>query len=239
MERILLFKRFVGMLGVLFFMPIIVSAQIHYEKTASTSPSSIDSGKTSYDNLPPAPQKKLAIHCKPTVLPSGQGDVVFLGFELSLITPCPTDAGIIKARGTVVGGGSRSGEKTTINLGFRSKGNITLLGEKTYTFSFSNQPVVRDIDLQVIGPGMGSLDARAHEVIDGKDSGGGADSIFFLLANDGEFIVNRSSFFELERAKLTNDLQSGIINKSKYDQEFQKMLDGKHTYVCSHITCDL
>ena len=204
------------------------------ELTNNTPPPSVED-KIPKNTPPPIAQKKLTIHCKPAVLPNSQGDVVFLGFELSLVTPCPTDEGVIKARATV--SGPLGSDQRTINLSFLQQGNVAQVGEKVYSFEFSNQPVARNVDLQITGHGMVSLDARANVVVDGKDIGGGADSIFFLLASDGEFIVSRSSYFELERTKLANDLQARLIDKTKYDQEMQKMLEGKHTYICSQITC--
>ena len=195
--------------------------------------------ETSKDNSPSTIQKKMTIHCKPTVLPPRQRDVQSpLVLALSLVTPCPTDDGAIKARTTVslVSNVGESGLKA-IKVTLTPKGNINLVGANTYNINniVSSQPTIRDVELQIVGPGMGSLNAQAQGV--GNDEYGSADIIFFLLAKDGDFIVSQSSFFELERAKLTSDLQSGIINKTKYDQEVNKMLEGKHTYVCSQIPC--
>ena len=131
---------------------------------------------------------------------------------------------------------SRDGKVgSDVEVTFTPEGNVNMVSPKTYTINdlVSNRPTTKNVELRITGPGMGSLKVHGDEI----GFWGSSNSIFFLLAQDGDFIVNRSSYFYLETEKLTHDLQSGLITKSKYDEESRKMLEGKHTYVCSQIIC--
>ncbi len=210
----------------------------------NTPPPSVE-GKTPKDNPPPIAQKKITIHCNPEKkLPpsSGSGNVQSpLSVSLILLSPCPladsTMDGQIKT--SLYNNSTYPLDVKTISVILSAEGNIAITSPKTYSID-DFILTTKDIKLLVTGPGMGSLNVHADGIQNNGNKNeilGSSDSAFFLLASDGEFIVSRSSYFELERVKLTNDLQAGLIDKSKYDAEFRKMLEGKHTYVCSQITC--
>jgi len=209
----------------------------------NTPPPSAGS-KTPKGNPPPATQKKLTIHCNSgKTLPASSGGNVQspLSVSLSLASPCPLTDGTIdgKISTSLYVNSAYPIDVKTISVVLSAEGNITITSPKTYSIN-NFALTTKDIKLLITGPGMGTLTVRASGIQNNgrrNEGVGSRDDIFFLLADDGDFIVSRSSYFELERAKLTNDLESGVINKLRYDQETQKMLEGKHTYICSQITC--
>ncbi len=158
-------------------------------------------------------------------------------YTATMTQSCSLGNGIMNVRITI---GSRDPNIKTAEAILTPEGNVGVQGSKTYTGDFATDIMIKDIQLNITGPGMGSLRVLVNSIDNnGKkiEMRGGADSIFFLLTQDGDVLVNQSGYFELERAKLTDDLQTGRINKSKYDEEWNKMTGFGHTYVCAQIKC--
>ena len=154
----------------------------------------------------PGTTKKLSISCKPNAAVLSDvsgGDVVFIGVGLSLTDPCPTPDGIIHAKTTIHN--IVDGYKT-VAIDFLPTGNIALLGNGSYTVPFVNAPIIQTADLKIIGPGTGELVATA--CADGKDGYCGAGYLYFLLADDGEFLVGNTSPKQLISQKLKNNIIS-------------------------------
>lgn len=122
--------------------------------------------------------------------------------------------------------------EASIRLALESEGILQPAGPTEWTVeepvpghTYRFQTVVRATEL---GYGLLRLQAESFDSR-GERLWGRADAVYMLLAPDDpvDLLLNKSSYFELKRQKLTLERRRGELDERGYEVELQKLMEGQ------------